>query len=506
MVLIFSPAPAAKLQLKPLHGPPAQRLARRVAASSITMVVWRFIFIVLVGTAISACTSNIQIRNDPTPCPATPCAESMLEIRNDPAAPFALAYVEFDDQGREFDLQQARMLFDHMDRAAKRMPLALVTFVHGWKHNASADDGNVAQFRDLLTAVARFEAQQPEAQRRAVIGIYVGWRGETIRLPLLQQLTFWSRKNAAQRLADGSLRSLLGALRAFRDLANQRDNADGGHPWRETRMVTIGHSFGGLAVYSALAQYHIDRAAESLVRARYFGGLPGISPRRPDPREIPAYGDLVVIVNPAYEAARYEPVRRLLETAQTGALPGRFAPRQGPVLVQMTSVGETAFEGDWATGLAFPIGRRLNTALQATRTDPTTGEDQRDQVEMAAGHYRPFWTHDLNRPAAPESQGARTARTFDPGAACRAFLAFETAARLPDGSLEPGWQRQYLSGAVLTEAGDGRYDPLNPFWMVRAHPSIVLDHNDIVSPVFVDFVAELYGDIDRLKNPCSPSR
>lgn len=451
--------------------------------------------------ALAACTPDAQIRTDPAPCRTGPCTDAMIELHEDPAAPYALAYVEFDDQGREFDLRQGRALFDHMARTSQQMPLAIVTFVHGWKHNAGAEDGNVAQFHQLLTAIARFEAQQPAPGRRAVVGVYAGWRGQTARAPLLDQLTFWGRKDSAQRLADGSLRSLLGGLRAFRDLANQRDDPDGARPARETRMITIGHSFGGLAVYSAVAQYYIDRAAESLVRTRYFADLPTTSPRRPDPREIPSYGDLVFIVNPAYEAMRYEPVRRLLDTLQTGALPGRFSPRQGPVLVQITSVGETPFKGDWATGIAFPIGRRLNTSLQATRIETLTNEDERDQVEQAVGHYKPFWTHDLDRAAAPAPRASDAGRIYDPVSACRAFLAFEKTARLPDGSLRPGWTRTYLSGAVLTEIGGGRFDPANPFWIVRTHPSIVLDHNDILEPVFVDFIAQLYGDIDRLKHP-----
>ena len=455
----------------------------------------------LAALAIAACTPNEQIRTNPVACRTGACADSMIELHDDPAAPFALAYVEYDDQGREFDLRQARTLFEHMARTSAQMPLAIVAFVHGWKHNADAQDGNVVQFHQLLTAIARFEAQQPPSRRRAVVGVYAGWRGQTTQAPVLDQLTFWGRKDGAQRLADGSLRSLLGGLRAFRDLANQRDDADGARPERETRMVTIGHSFGGLAVYSAVAQYYIDRAAESLVRTRYFNPLPSTNPRRPDPREIPSYGDLVFVVNPAYEAMRYEPIRRLLDTVQTGALPGRFSPRQGPVLVQITSVGQTRFEGDWATGLAFPVGRMLNTSLQSTRTDPVTGEDERNQVEQAVGHYTPFWTHDLDRPAGRAPRDIAATQIYDPASACRAFLEFERTGRLPDGSLRPGWKRAYQSGAVLTETGNGRYDPANPFWIVRVHPSIVLDHNDILEPVFVDFVAQLYGDIDRLKHP-----
>jgi hypothetical protein len=79
----------------------------------------------------------------------------------------------------------------------------------------------------------------------------------------------------------------------------------------------------------------------------------------------------------------------------------------------------------------------------------------------------------------------------------RSFRVFEQA-RI-NGYLQPGWRRTYGDDAVLTETGAGRSDPNNPFWVVRTHPNIILDHNDISAPIFVNFVAQLYADIDRLK-------
>lgn len=473
------------------------------AAGSRLIVLPPILLLAAVLLLVGSCTDNVQWRTDLPACRGGDCSRSALDIQGG-AAPFALGVVEFDDQGRAWDPGQTAALFDYMADTVRRTPLAIVTFVHGWQHNARDDDGNVTQFRQLLAAIAAFEAQLPAERRRAVVGVYAGWRGRTLALPYLDALSFWNRKDAAHRVADGSLRGLLGELRAFRDLADLRAGPD---PRRETRMVTIGHSFGGLIVYSALAQYYTDRAAASLIRARYFGGADATDhPReKTDPREISSYGDLVVLVNPAYEAIRYEPIRQLVDT---DPLPERFAPRQGPVLVQITSVGDGAFDGDTATGIAFPIGRMVNTMTEATRTDPRTGEDERQQIQRAVGHYRPYWTHDLDLPGGAEAHpAAAAAHVYDPATACRAFAEFERSERQAGDRLRPGWRRTLPSGAVLREIGGGRYDPTNPFWVVRAHPSIILDHNDILGPVFVDFVAQLYGDVDRLKHPtlCTPS-
>src|SRR5580692_6940921 len=66
-------------------------------------------------------------------------------------APYELAIVEFDDQGRCYDRGQ-------MDAVAKRIDalaadaeqpgqdVILVVFVHGWKHDARSDDENLSAF------------------------------------------------------------------------------------------------------------------------------------------------------------------------------------------------------------------------------------------------------------------------------------------------------------------------------------------------------------------------
>ena len=58
--------------------------------------------------------------------------------------------------------------------------------------------------------------------------------------------TFWTRQAAGQRVATGSVRELFGRLRHYRNRQQKR----GGNPL----LVIVGHSFGGMIVFSALAQ------------------------------------------------------------------------------------------------------------------------------------------------------------------------------------------------------------------------------------------------------------
>ena len=152
------------------------------------------------------------------------------------------------------------------------------------------------------------------------------------------------------------------------------------------RQASIGHSFGGLIVYAAVAQYLTDQAATLEVKSLIAG--PGPDGERIAERgQIAGYGDLVVVINPAIEATRYEPIREILDRAPQRA----FAPWQPPVLIEVTSVGDSTGSGDWATGTVFPIGRFFSTLGQDIGGSFRSGEYT--QAVTAFGHYPDFWTH-----------------------------------------------------------------------------------------------------------------
>src|SRR5262249_17813961 len=96
---------------------------------------------------------------------------------------YQLFFAEFDDQGWPFDAprygaagQQIPIFIDNLRREVTDSPrgVSIVTFVHGWKHNASYDDEDVLTFRKVLTGLNHLENQ---TCHRKVIGLYVGWRG-----------------------------------------------------------------------------------------------------------------------------------------------------------------------------------------------------------------------------------------------------------------------------------------------------------------------------------------
>ena len=54
----------------------------------------------------------------------------------------------------------------------------IVTFVHGWKHNADYCDNNMCCFRDMLRQISKLDEHYSiNEPRRRVVGVYLGWRG-----------------------------------------------------------------------------------------------------------------------------------------------------------------------------------------------------------------------------------------------------------------------------------------------------------------------------------------
>jgi Alpha/beta hydrolase family len=346
---------------------------------------------------------------------------------------YTLAIVEFDDQGVCYDRRQLHAVAAALEPLRGRGAVVLV-FVHGWRHNGCSDDSNLDSFHKLLAQTSL------DAAGRPVFGVFVAWRGLSWYGPHflpIDYLTFWSRKEAALRVALGSVRELLGRLREFR-------NDQVGKPG-EALFVVVGHSFGGLIVYSAVAQSLIEAAATEQGRA------------------VPSFANLVLLVNPAFEAARYLPVFEQIKGNHG------FVPDQPPVFVCVQAMN------DDATKYAFPLGAGLGTIGESTR-----GWDQRQALLHTMGHLSWMRTHDLSAP------GARLPASSQPHSP-------PSKSRGPADMMTSGGQpeRRSSRGALLTRLPTFPAD--NPFWVVSATPEVVDGHNGIFGDVFVGFVHDLVG-------------
>jgi len=333
------------------------------------------VLILLTSIAVAACVPNAAFRTriaeDAGLCAGQPdgCADDVWhrlspvgeEITAATRHPVHLGFVEFDDQGALHRPELKDALIERVRALGTQHPLLIMVFAHGWKHNASAGDPNVKDFADELRRIAAADelvcAGRPCADRH-VVGIYLGWRGLSATLEPFKELSFWNRKSRAHRVGTD------GAMEVLADL-KKIDAAQG-----DNRLVLVGHSFGGALLYTATQQL--------LMRDTAFLNQGTVSRMA---------ADLIVLVNPAFEAARFTSLERrgrMLKHSLT----------QRPILAVFTSRDDTA------TSKAFPIGRTLGTLFQQH-----SSAEQRRQNRTALGHYEPFQTHDLDlRSAAPGNQ------------------------------------------------------------------------------------------------------
>ena len=158
------------------------------------------------------------------------CGTHSIEVTED----YTMFFVELDEQGRFYDPKQFQAIVNFLSDN-KETDMSIVTFVHGWRHNAEYRDRNVQLARDTLIFTALGEAPKPHpnpsGEPRKVVGIYVGWRGlsnsagANVRddwsvADAWEVISVWDRKNTAQNVAVGSARELFSMLRAHQERAN----------------------------------------------------------------------------------------------------------------------------------------------------------------------------------------------------------------------------------------------------------------------------------------------
>lgn len=418
---------------------------------------------------VSACAPFTQYRTKYEVCrsqalPPSPECEThaLQQLPDAKGSDYLLGFIEFDDQGQLWDRQQMWAVFDKLARDSASRDLLLVVFVHGWKHSAAPDDGNITTFRNVLAQLSETEANLSEVAGvapRQVAGIYLGWRGGSVEVPLVKELSFWERKNTAQKVGHGGVTEVLARLERLK-----RDKQSMGAVNSRMRLVVVGHSFGGAVVNAAVSQI-LEKGFVDTV------GPDGVQ------TDVAGFGDLVVLINPAFEALRFSTL------SDMAAERGRYFESQLPVAAVLTS------EADYATRYAFPLGRWFSTRFEkereikrrnaVTREIETIDEDEANVA--AVGHFTPYRTHRLY-PTDERTREQIARAALDKSA--RAVI--ETGSAWADD--RPGSKINF-DGLVLerTSTSAGR----NPYLVVYVDKDLITDHNDIDDPRVIHFLARL---------------
>ncbi len=156
---------------------------------------------------------------DPSLCP---------ELRSSSPFRIPVAYVEIDEPGYFQDRGQVERALALVAEAQK--PKYVVVFAHGWFRSASQTDESVRRFKCALNNLQGIDGNAGEG----VIGVYIGWRGESIQIPILRYATFWDRKNTSEEVGRGSLVEFLTRL----------ERAAKPDPTSWNKLMLMGHSFG----------------------------------------------------------------------------------------------------------------------------------------------------------------------------------------------------------------------------------------------------------------------
>jgi hypothetical protein len=289
-----------------------------------------------------------------------------LATDEDGAVTADFAVIEFDDQGVFWERDQLEDTIDLIRDANSRANdgTLVIVYIHGWKNNAdpTLPDGGLARFRESVLAEAtRNPADRPFAADR-VIGVFLGWRGDSSNVPIQEQLTFWNRRQAGERIASINMQETL--LRIMETTKQ--------HPG--SKCFVVGHSMGGMIVGKTMSP-----VLTTLLLAETDGGI-----------RLPV--DLVILQNPALDALASWQFIDFLKRSGAGlelrSHGGSATPAEGPLIASITS------EADTATSRAYPFGRTVASWNLAFRTDHGPGEpSQRYLATHALGHVDYLTSH-----------------------------------------------------------------------------------------------------------------
>jgi hypothetical protein len=437
-----------------------------------------------------------------------------------------LAFVELDPQGWLWYQNRAQLnaVEDLVLRASNPKDInspekgvITVVFVHGWKNNGDYNNPNVCSFRDTLKEISAVEGREPAAIRRKVVGIYVAWPGLDLNAAglstnkvlsaggdLIDNFSFFSRKDTADKVGNyNGVTEVLTRLEGIHLGINK--SLEEAHPkdrtYLRSRLVIIGHSFGAQVVYDALSQIltehlveHYSRVSAHLRHKTSRGQVQLTAPQAPssDPEvtRVEPFGDLTILVNPAFEASRYYNLSRLAtEIAEHGG----YSAKQRPVFAIFLS------EGDAATHYAFPIGRFFSTMFEHYREDQSTPPSGGFDVEGLRDLQRetdlktvPWVDGFVDYELIPKPGTVPTVVEADLNQADNkaAMPKIVTASGANDDLRPtPGHDVTFEPSSTVLRVFGGQ-KIWTPYYVVRVSPEIISDHGDIWREQFRTFILE----------------
>jgi len=498
---------------------------------------------------IGECNPHLDVKSGQTKT----CGKSSIEVVKDESGNtiYKLFFVEFDEQGRLYNDKQLNDLVTYFSKKIekyseedKHLPtkilpwkspepdVSIVTFVHGWRHSAYFNDSNVNLARGILKFTYDGEQRPPQAtptrNPREVVGIYVGWRGKSLSftphsnsdVDVAELTTVWDRKNTAQNVAIGSVRELFSYLRSFKQRANELRSCDGNSDLfkcQSVRHLIVGHSFGGLIAYNSQAESLIDSVTKGALgygqECNEKSQFPNVSASS---QLVKQDADLTIVINPAVEGVRYEPLFQAIERRRNPpekSLIRTFCPNQRPVFIGFSATSDTP------NAKVFPWSRSVSTLLENTTPEQPniadlekytkTSEEEREAALHTLGQISRYKTHDLKMAQEPLPYNSQNMDDADklvnlchsrkwmtnPEAtkkvqACMAHVEELNISRFKFNSLSGA---VFCGGVTFNTKENKNPNESLPTWIAMSNSDeIIKDHGEINKFPFLTMVQQLY--------------
>lgn len=376
----------------------------------------------------------------------------------------------------------------------------VVVFVHGWFHSDDPTDRDVQRARKVL---GWFNGQHPDWH---VEGIYVGWMAWTSLPTPVKYATFWDRAKKADALGNGALKTIV------------RRVDDAMPPSDSTRLLFVGHSFGGRSLYIATSELFMTR----LLEAKQKWDL-NTKPSEP----VRGVGDLVVLLEPALTADAFVPLFNAANEGYVdtyhggGGRQGLYFYNDRPLFLSLTS------DADGPVNFALPLSRAFMPKAPGTTTivpwqwgitEAPHAVLSSDIGDQAFGRYDAVVTHRIEANGSVSKYCADTPTVLFGGFGKPPFNGLPLY-QLPKGWLQCAVHHHAQVAKVETGAGYdelvtpdsclqlrhlNRSSPYSPYWNARTHMDVIQGHSDFMnSSVIILFNQMLFSEKYRTDLPAS---
>jgi hypothetical protein len=271
------------------------------------------------------------------------------------------------------------------------------------------------------------------------VGIFIGWRGESLAIPGVKQITYWGRRNKSATMPNAHFTETLKEIM----LATRDDS-----PGVPMFSLMIGHSFGGGLLKAGTTQTVVNAVLDT-----------------PKGHAIVWPADLIVFVNEASPAvSSYQLIETFERHVEARPPCGEGPKGYNPAILSIAS------KGDSATLAFFPVAQALSRPFHRLRKYPKANElgveRQASMYYRSAPHSPAFHSHLLDDADTPEVQAAKRD-------GCTVFATHVLS----------GKEYLFVQRPGSKNAG--------PYWVTQMPKAIVADHGGIFSPEFRSLMIDI---------------